>query len=646
MTQAIRDQNHVTVALGQSSTDATVTLPFLVDPVTGRLLTDISGAGSGTVTSVSVVSANGFAGTVATATTTPAITLTTTINSPVLAGNGTAISAATTTGSGSTVVLNNSPVFVDDITIGVAASATGSILFKGLTSGTVTLSVADVAGTWTMKLPTTDGDAGQFLQTDGSGNTTWAASSAAAGGSNTQVQYNNAGALGGITNATSDGTTLTITSGRATTDFSPSSNDGAALGTTALGFADLHLATGGVINWANGEMTITETNANLLTVAGGAFAVSGAISGTSSITLGAAAGTTGSVVLTGTTSGAVTLSVADAAGTWTMKLPTTDGNANEFLQTDGSGNTTWAAGSSIPATTITVANEATDTTCFPVFVTAATGDLGPKSNASLTFNSNTASLSSTLMVATTSLTTAALRASSNDSGSIGVSGTAFSDLFLASGAVIDFAAGNSVITHSSAVLTVSTGDLRVTTAGTNSASVVTVGGTQTLTSKTLTSPTITTATLSGAQQLAEGAAIALDATLSADGTYSGITIAGTAGATLAFGDLIYLAAADSRWELADSDSVTTAGPVWLGMCVLAAAADGDPTTVLLQGNIRADAAFPSLTISAPAYVGTTAGDIQVAAPSGDNDVVRIVGHAITADVLYFNPSTDWVVLVV
>lgn len=48
----------------------------------------------GTVTSVSVVSANGFAGTVATATTTPAITLTTTITG-LLKGNGTAISAAT-----------------------------------------------------------------------------------------------------------------------------------------------------------------------------------------------------------------------------------------------------------------------------------------------------------------------------------------------------------------------------------------------------------------------------------------------------------------------------------------------------------------------------------------------------------------------
>lgn len=49
--------------------------------------------GGGSVTTVSVVSANGFAGSVATDSTTPAITLTTTITG-VLKGNGTAISAA------------------------------------------------------------------------------------------------------------------------------------------------------------------------------------------------------------------------------------------------------------------------------------------------------------------------------------------------------------------------------------------------------------------------------------------------------------------------------------------------------------------------------------------------------------------------
>lgn len=53
----------------------------------------ISPTGGGTVTSVSVVSANGFTGSVATATTTPAITLTTNITG-ILKWNGTAMSAA------------------------------------------------------------------------------------------------------------------------------------------------------------------------------------------------------------------------------------------------------------------------------------------------------------------------------------------------------------------------------------------------------------------------------------------------------------------------------------------------------------------------------------------------------------------------
>ena len=74
---------------------------FTAAGTTGQVLTATTGgaptwaapATSGTVTSVSVVSANGFAGTVATATTTPAITLTTSVTG-VLKGNGTAISAA------------------------------------------------------------------------------------------------------------------------------------------------------------------------------------------------------------------------------------------------------------------------------------------------------------------------------------------------------------------------------------------------------------------------------------------------------------------------------------------------------------------------------------------------------------------------
>lgn len=142
--------------------------------------------------------------------------------------------------------------------------------------------------------------------------------------------------------------------------------------------------------------------------------------------------------------------------------------------------------------------------------------------------------------------------------------------------------------------------------------------------------------------LGENYGIKYDAALSADGKYAGFVRAGTAGATLAFGDLVYLAAADSRWELTDANAASTSGDVLIGICVQAAANDGDATTILMHGFVRADTAFPALTISAPAYVSTTAGDIQTAQPSGTDDVIRRVGFAWTADELYFNPSNDYV----
>jgi hypothetical protein len=70
------------------------------------------GGGSGTVTSVSVVSANGFDGSVNNNTTTPAITLTTTITG-ILKGNSTAISAAT---AGTDYLAPNTNITVDKIT--------------------------------------------------------------------------------------------------------------------------------------------------------------------------------------------------------------------------------------------------------------------------------------------------------------------------------------------------------------------------------------------------------------------------------------------------------------------------------------------------------------------------------------------------
>lgn len=90
------------------------------------------------------------------------------------------------------------------------------------------------------------------------------------------------------------------------------------------------------------------------------------------------------------------------------------------------------------------------------------------------------------------ITASALLATSNGSGSLGASGTAFSNLYLASGALVDFAAGNATITHSSGIINVTTGELRVTSTGSNTQSVPTLGSTSTLTNKRITKRTGTT----------------------------------------------------------------------------------------------------------------------------------------------------------
>lgn len=146
-------------------------------------------------------------------------------------------------------------------------------------------------------------------------------------------------------------------------------------------------------------------------------------------------------------------------------------------------------------------------------------------------------------------------------------------------------------------------------------------------------------------QLNENGAFYLDPALSADGKFTGIVRTGTAGAALAFGDLVYLDPTDSRWELADANIAagSDGDPRGvLGICVQAAAADGNATTILLYGTVRADTAFPSFTVNAPVYVGEDAGKVVVTQPSTSDVVIRVVGFGLTADEMLFCPSPDYI----
>lgn len=67
--------------------------------------------------------------------------------------------------------------------------------------------------------------------------------------------------LAAITDETGTGALVFGTSPGFTTAANPISNDGASLGTAALNWADLFLASGGVINFNNGNLGLTHNNA-------------------------------------------------------------------------------------------------------------------------------------------------------------------------------------------------------------------------------------------------------------------------------------------------------------------------------------------------------------------------------------------------
>jgi len=108
-------------------------------------------------------------------------------------------------------------------------------------------------------------------------------------------------------------------------------------------------------------------------------------------------------VLGRTTAGTGTPELLTISGTGSVAMTTSPSFTTPALDTpsaivltNASGTAaSLTAGNATLAATVTVANEATDTTCFPLFATAATGSLAAMSNAGLTFNSATRLLSAT-----------------------------------------------------------------------------------------------------------------------------------------------------------------------------------------------------------------------------------------------------------
>lgn len=315
------------------------------------------------------------------------------------------------------------------------------------------------------------------------------------------------------------------------TSFTPVTNDAAALGSASLSFSDLFLASGGMINIANGNWAATHTS-GILTVGTGDLRV--------------------------TTAGTNTASVVTVGGTQTLAAKTLT--------------------SPVIATGLTASGSAANT------FAGSTGTFITSTGAN-TFKGSAHNFD------------AVLQPTTNDVAALGTTTLGFSDLFLASGGTLHFANTDWVATHTTGVLTVGTGNVIISTAGTAAGSVVTNNGTQTLTNKTLTSPTLTGAKVtpnvetitgdgaitiqSGTVLLTKGsaAAITLAAPSSQDGTIITIT------STTAFAHVVTVTG--GMWDGTATTNTTATFPAVQGGAITLIAFGTDWYVLNLQGVVCA-----------------------------------------------------------
>ena len=130
--------------------------------------------------------------------------------------------------------------------------------------------------------------------------------------------------------------------------------------------------------------------------------------------------------------------------------------------------------------------------------------------------------------------------------------------------------------------------------------------------------------------------IEFDPTPTNDDTGQGIIITATIDQnTQGFGNAMHLDT-DGHWIDAHADNATTAMP-----CMALALEAGTGTKkLLLRGIIRDD--DWNWTVGAAIYVSDTAsGDLTETQTADTGEIVQFVGWALSADVIFFNPSNLW-----
>ena len=112
------------------------------------------------------------------------------------------------------------------------------------------------------------------------------------------------------------------------------------------------------------------------------------------------------------------------------------------------------------------------------------------------------------------------------------------------------------------------------------------------------------------------------------------------GVTLSAGKVHYLASDGSNDRLAVVSDVTTASQmtVFVGL----AFTEDDRQGVLIKGIINLGSS-PGGNIGDPVYL-TGSGSLSATAPSGTGEYVRVMGHYLGNNKVFFNPSQDFILL--
>lgn len=107
----------------------------------------------------------------------------------------------------------------------------------------------------------------------------------------------------------------------------------------------------------------------------------------------------------------------------------------------------------------------------------------------------------------------------------------------------------------------------------------------------------------------------------------------------AVGDLVYLDS-NSKWQKTDANTLALYNGL-LGIALEVKAADAALLVALPWSFVYATG-FPTFTVGSPVYMSETPWVVTQTAPTTTDSATRVIGHAIHADKLWFNPDNVYI----